>query len=248
MINIVGDFHTHTTVSQHAYSTVNEMIAAAKAKGLSAIAITNHGPEMLDGAIPHHFVCLPGLPDQVDGIRLLKGAEVNIKNFDGRLDLGNHILSNLDFVIASYHIEAIDPGSESENTKGWINAINTGMVDCLGHCGNPVFPFDHEKVVKACAEKEVAIEINANSSIVRPGSEENCKDILELCIRYKVPIFINSDAHSMYTVGEFASAVELAESLGIPQSAILNSSLEAAMNFIDKRNASRRRTWTWSCL
>jgi len=241
MMRIIGDFHTHTSVSQHAYSTVNEMVTAAKAKGFRALAITNHGPEMLDGTIPHHFLCLPGLPDQVDGIRLLKGAEVNIKDFDGRLDLEDYILSRLDFIIASYHVEAIDPGSEEENTRGWINTINSGMVDCLGHCGNPVFSFDHEKIVKACAENGVAIEINANSFTVRPGSEENCKDIIKLCVQYRVPMFINSDAHSMYTVGEFSDAIEMVESLGIPQGAILNSSFDETIKFIEKRKSIRRR-------
>jgi putative hydrolase len=240
-MTLIGDFHTHTSVSHHAYSTVNEMVAAAKAKGLKAIAITNHGPEMLDGAIAHHFLCLPGLPDEVDGVRLLKGVEANIKDFDGRLDLDSAILCKLDFVIASYHVEAIGPGTLADNTRGWINAIRSGMVDCLGHSGNPVFPFEHASVVQECAKHGVAIEINANSLTVRPGSDENCKDVVALCLRHHVPMFINSDAHSMYSVGEFSGAVELVASMGVPESAILNTSFAKAMEFIEQRKAIRRR-------
>lgn len=60
---IIGDFHTHTLASQHAYSTVNELIQASRAQGFVALSITDHGPEMLDGAISHHFsACQAFLP------------------------------------------------------------------------------------------------------------------------------------------------------------------------------------------
>ena len=112
---ISGDLHAHTIASQHAYSTISEMVDRSKELGMDFIAITDHGPEMLDGAIRHHFLCLPGLPDVVEGIRLYKGAEVNIKSFAGRIDLDSQVLARLDFVIASYHIEAITPGTVEEN-------------------------------------------------------------------------------------------------------------------------------------
>ena len=143
---ILGDLHTHTIASQHAYSTIGELVDQSKKLGMEFLAVTDHGPEMLDGAIRHHFYCMPGLPEVVDGIRLYKGAEVNIKSFEGRLDLDDEVLSRLDFIIASYHVEAISPGSEEENTKGWLNAIRNKYVDCLGHTGNPAYPFNHEKI------------------------------------------------------------------------------------------------------
>lgn len=55
MIKTIADLHTHTMVSQHAYSTLDEMASAARELGFSAIGITDHGPGMLDGAIAHHF-------------------------------------------------------------------------------------------------------------------------------------------------------------------------------------------------
>lgn len=239
-MNIIGDFHTHTSVSQHAYSTINEMVLAAKRKDLKAIAITNHGPETLDGAMLLHFLCLSDLPDEVDGIRLLKGAEANITNFTGSVDISASIINRLDFIIGSYHIETIKSGSIEENTRGWVGAIQSGLIDCLGHSGNPVFPFDHEVVVKECAKWGVAIEVNANSPLVRPGSEKNCKEIIELCLRYNVPLFVNSDAHSMYSVGEFAPALKIINSMNVPQEAVVNTSFEAVMQFVEKRKAQRR--------
>ena len=151
--SIIGDFHTHTMVSQHAYSTMQELIDASRCQGLQAIAITDHGPEMMDGAIAHHFICMNALPNMVDGIRLYKGAEVNIKDFFGRIDLPEHILKNLDFTIASFHVEAITPGTVEENTAAWLAVVRNTYVDCLGHAGNPMFPFHHEEVIKEVRSK-----------------------------------------------------------------------------------------------
>ena len=111
MIRTVADLHTHTSVSQHAYSSLDEMARSAAELGLAAIGITDHGPGMMDGAIRHHFYCMRGLPKAVHGLRLVAGAEVNIKDFDGSLDLDRDVLRQLDFVVASYHVEAIDPAA-----------------------------------------------------------------------------------------------------------------------------------------
>ena len=88
----IADLHMHTSVSQHAYRTLDEMAMAAKFKGFKAFGITNHGPGMLDGAMELHFLCLRNLPDELYGIRFYKGAEVNIKSYDGQLDLPESIL------------------------------------------------------------------------------------------------------------------------------------------------------------
>ena len=114
--HIIGDFHTHTIASQHAYSTIYENLVAARRQGLVALAITDHGPEMMDGAIRHHFFCMTGLPKNPEGIRLYRGCEANIKSFSGRLDLDDQVLGRLEWVIASYHVEAIEPGSFEQNT------------------------------------------------------------------------------------------------------------------------------------
>ncbi|EEG55642.1 PHP domain-containing protein [Enterocloster asparagiformis] len=144
MIRTVADLHTHTSVSQHAYSSLDEMARSAAELGLAAIGITDHGPGMMDGAIRHHFYCMRGLPKAVHGLRLVTGAEVNIKDFDGGLDLDRDVLRQLDFVVASYHVEAIDPAASEQHTRGWLNVIANPDVDCLGHCGNPVFACDYE--------------------------------------------------------------------------------------------------------
>ena len=233
MIKTIADLHTHTMVSQHAYSTLDEMASAARELGFSAIGITDHGPGMLDGAIAHHFFCMNGLPSEIGGLRLVKGAEVNIKDFHGRLDLENSLLSRLDFVIASYHIEAIDPASVKDHTEGWLAVIENPDVDCLAHCGNPVFSCDLPAVVKACAQHGKILEINSNSFQVRPGSDENCRMAARLCMEYEVPVIVSSDAHSRYCVGDHKAALQMLNSIGFPEELVLNADTNRLFQYLD---------------
>ena len=45
-MKIIADTHAHTLASGHAYSTIREMAAAARKRGLKALALTEHAPEM----------------------------------------------------------------------------------------------------------------------------------------------------------------------------------------------------------
>lgn len=237
--SIRGDLHTHTIASQHAYCTIGELVDQSVKLGMEFLAVTDHGPEMLDGAISHHFYCMPGLPDVVEGIRLYKGAEVNIKSFDGRLDLEKKVLSRLDFCIASYHVEAISPGTIEENTEGWLNVIKNVFIDCMGHAGNPVYPFEHETVVKALRDAGKILEINANSPVVRKGSEENCKDLIRLCRKYSVPVIATSDAHHKWNVCNVKASLDMLEEMDFPPEMILNTSKEAVEEFIIRRKKEK---------
>ncbi|QTQ11075.1 phosphatase [Treponema parvum] len=240
---IIGDMHTHTLVSQHAYSTIGENIAYSKKLGLQCIGWTDHGPETEDGAISHHFFCLNSIPEFLDEIRVFKGAEVNIKSFQGRIDLNPSILHFLDWVIASYHIEAIEFGTKEENTEGWLNVIKNPYVDCLGHAGNPVYDFEHEVVIKALKDSGKILEINSNSFTVRKGSKENCSDIIRLCKKYDVPVVATSDAHIMYRVGDVKESLELLKELEYPAERILNSSFSSILDYIDRRKKEKATVW-----
>ena len=64
-MHIIADLHTHTNVSAHAHSSLEEMVQGAKRAGLSAIAITNHGPAMEDGAHQWHYANLNIVPRKI---------------------------------------------------------------------------------------------------------------------------------------------------------------------------------------
>ena len=74
-MRILMDLHTHTVASGHAYSTIMENAKAAAEKGLEGIAMTDHGPAMPGGAHLYHFWNLTALPQQIAGVRVLRGVE-----------------------------------------------------------------------------------------------------------------------------------------------------------------------------
>ena len=236
-MKIIADLHTHTLVSQHAYSTLDELSLAAAQNGFCAIAVTDHGPGMPDGAIAHHFFCLNGLPEKINNVRLYKGAEVNIMNYTGGLDMEDSLLGRLDFVIASYHTECITPGSVTQHTQGFLKALENPHVDCLGHCGNPAFPIDAEAVVAACAKYNKLIEINSSSFRIRPGSNATCRDIAQLCARKGVFVVVNSDAHSKWQVGEHSDAVSMLETIHFPEELVINSDKQRLYQYFSQKAA-----------
>ena len=112
-------------------------------------------------------------------------------------------------------------------------------MDCLGHAGNPVYPFDHERVVKALRDSGKILEINANSFVVRKGSLPNCTDLIKLCKKYDVPVIATSDAHHRWNICNVKASLDLLEELEFPPEMILNSSKEAIEKYISLRKGQK---------
>ncbi|MEY8333396.1 PHP domain-containing protein [Lachnospiraceae bacterium 47-T17] len=87
MIRDVMDLHTHTIASGHAYSTILELIQAAKEKNLELLGITEHGPRMKGSCAPIYFQNLKVIPRERFGVTTLFGVELNIMDEDGSVDL-----------------------------------------------------------------------------------------------------------------------------------------------------------------
>ena len=217
------DTHTHTIASGHAYSTLIENVKAASAKGLKALAVTDHGVAMPGGPHMFYFGNLKVIPKEIEGVRIFKGIEANIMDYEGKLDMPDSILKRLDVVIASLHDVCIKPGTKEENTKAILKAMDNKNVDIIGHPGNPAFEIDIDAVVKRAKEKDVLIEIN-NSSFrtSRIGSYDNCYKIAKKAKEVGATMVIGSDAHICYDIGNFEKAHELIQKLQIPDDLILN--------------------------
>ncbi len=232
-----ADLHMHTSVSQHAYSTLDEMVVKAEELGLHAIAITDHGPGMMDGASPIHFYGLQVIPSKIGNVTIYKGVELNILNFDGDVDLEEGLLKRLDFTIASYHSFAVEPSTFENHTKGWLNVIKNPYVDCLGHMGNPVFNCDIDLVIKECLKYNKILEINSSSFKSRKGSYEVCKEIAKLCKKYSQRVVVNSDAHYKHSVGEHTAALEMLDEIDFPESLVINANIDTLNEYFkSKRN------------
>ena len=68
------DVHTHTIMSGHAFSTIQEMVTAAAQKGLQVLGITEHGPSIPGACDPIYFRNIHVIPRKWNGIRLLIGC------------------------------------------------------------------------------------------------------------------------------------------------------------------------------
>jgi len=232
-LKLEADTHCHTVASGHAYSTILENAKAAKERGLKLIAITDHGPSLPGGPHIYHFGNLKVLPRVIEGVIILRGVEANILDCDGRLDLPERYLKELDIVLAGFHTFCYPGGTLEENTRAIINAIKNPYVDIIVHPGNPEFQIDIEKFVEAAAKYDVAIEINNSSfTVSRRGSEENCLQIAKKAREVGARIAIGSDAHICFDVGNFEKALKIVEVAGIKEENILNVSYLRLIDYL----------------
>ena len=86
------DVHTHTIASGHAYNTIMEMAKAGFDKGLKLLGITEHAPMMPGTCHAMYFHNLKVVPRTMCGIELMLGAELNILDYDGHIDLDTRVL------------------------------------------------------------------------------------------------------------------------------------------------------------
>lgn len=220
------DLHTHTIASGHGYSTLQENIEEAKRRGLSFLGLSEHAPMLPGGPhlfFFHNYRCIPR---EYGNLRLFCGAEANIIDYNGGLDLEEETLRKMDYVIASMHVPCVKPGSRKENTRASIQALKNPYIKILGHPDDSRYLLDRKAVVQAAGEEQVAIEIN-NSSLhpqsARTGGRENILELLDLCKQFQVPVVLGTDSHISYTIGHFEETLKLIEEIDFPENLILNT-------------------------
>lgn len=231
------DLHIHTIASGHAFSTADEIAAAAEKKGLELIALTDHGPAMPGGAHMYYFWNLKALPEKLHNVQILKGAEVNILDYEGSVDLPDDILESLDVVIAALHpFMSYDGSSKEKNTETLLKVLDNPRVNILAHLGNPLFPVDFAAVVQKAVSKNVLLEINSSSKKTRAGSFENCVMIARLLKDAGAYTILSSDAHFKDDVGELEDAMSVLDSVDFPKERILNFYPEKLLKILKSRS------------
>lgn len=234
-MNYILDCHCHTIASGHAYSTINEIAKQASEKGLELIAITDHAPKMPGSTHLYYFQNLKILPDELYGVKILKGAEVNILNNKGEVDLEDELLEKLDIVIASVHLPCYDDDSDNL-IEAYINVMKNPDIDIIGHPDDSRYPVDYKEFVKNAKKYNTLIELN-NSSFrpfsFRENAKENYRELLEICKAEKAPIIINTDTHFFTEVGNFEYAEQLLKEIDFPDELIVNTSIEKLLNFLN---------------
>lgn len=237
-MNYVLDTHTHTVSSGHAYSTLREMIQAAAAKGLEAIALTDHAMALPGSCHEFHFSNYKVIPRQWEEVRLLCGVELNIMDFQGTVDMSPELLKKMDLVIASMHSPCLCAGTREENTAAVLGILENPYIDILGHPDDNRYPLDFQAVVQKAAETGAVLEVN-NSSLrpdsPRKGAAENYREMLKYCRKYRVPVTVGSDAHIEFDVGRHDYAYELFRQMDFPEELVLNRSWKALRSRLNRQ-------------
>ena len=233
-MRIEADLHIHTLVSHHAYSTLGENIAQAKAQGLSAIAITDHVYGAPDSGNKWHFGNMDIWPHEMEGIRVLRGAEANIIDMQGSIDLMERDQLVLDIVIAAMHPYCLQPIDRSTHTQAMVAAIHHPFVRILGHPASIYFEFDEEEIVCQCAHAGTLLEINEHAMKVDPRIAIINERLLKLCKKYQAKIVVSSDAHICYEIGRFPLSLKLLETTAFPETLVINNSIDCVLDLIKK--------------
>ncbi|MCK9155747.1 MAG: phosphatase [Paludibacteraceae bacterium] len=237
-MNTLLDLHTHTIVSGHAYSTMQEMVKAASEKGLKMFGITEHGPAMPGSCSHMYFHNLAVIPRWMYGVELFVGAEINIMDTSGNLDLEQKDIDKLDIRLAGIHCRCFKKGTIEENTTGVMNVIKNKDIDIISHPADGTVDLLFEPIVLASKEYGTLLELN-NSSL-RPirkkeKAHDNNVEMLRLCQKYEVPVIIGSDAHISFDVGCHDMALKLVSEIGFPEKLILNDKVDRVRDFINRR-------------
>ena len=164
--------------------------------------------------------------DRMYGIELLLGAEINILDTQGTLDLDEFHMNLLDLRIAGIHSLCYTPGTPEENTQGMIKAIENPYTHIISHPGDGTAKLLFEPIVQAAKAHHTLLEIN-NSSLKpcrnKVEARPNNLEILRLCKQYEVPVILGSDAHISFDIATYDHALELVKETEFPESLILNT-------------------------
>ncbi len=197
--HIRGDVHMHTTETD-GKDDLETMVLAARARGLEYIAITDHSKALAmangldETRVRAHAKRIRELDARVEGITVLAGIECDILA-DGRMDLADDCLAELDLVIGSVH--SAHQQEEAAMTARLLRAIEHPYVDIIGHpTGRQLMRrepsrLDMETVCKAAAKHGVALEINCNPMRL-DLSDANAR----LAHERGVTLVISTDAHA----------------------------------------------------
>ena len=235
----LSDMHTHSIASGHGtICTITDMAKKASAAGLKLLGITDHGPATLAAGTPSYFRSLAFSPRRRFRVDLLYGIELNILDTIGSVDLEDEILRTLDYAIVSMHRQNFRPRTESENTQAFLNAMKHPSVKILGHCDNPDYPVDYERLILGAKEHDVIPEINEASLApygYRGDTRANNAEILRCCKKYNFPVLLSSDSHGAAQVGDFTYAAEFVHNAAFPETLILNNQLPRLRAFLMSR-------------
>ena len=187
-----GDLHTHSHWSQDGKNTLEEMVAAALARGYEYYAVTDHSHYLRDGRLALQLQEIEELRKKYPKLRILAGVEANIRS-NGEVDVPEEELARLDWVVASVH-----NAPENRPTERVLEAMENPYVDCIGHLtGRRIRTrgprdVDVERVVEKALEVGCLLEINGQPDRL------DLRDVHARAAKEAgLKLVVNSDAHQI---------------------------------------------------
>jgi DNA polymerase (family 10) len=219
-----GDLQMHTTESD-GRASIEEMAEAARKKGYEYVAITDHSKAvtvangMDEKRTRAHAREIRAA--KVKGIRILAGIEVDILK-DGKLDLADEALAELDVVVASIH--SFMSMEREAITERMLAAIENPYVQIIGHptgrllLRRDAMAYDMEKILDAARKHGVAMECNA-----APDRLDLKDAYLRMAKERGVKVVISTDAHSISNLDLMRYGVQMARRGWIEKKDVLNA-------------------------
>ena len=224
--DLQGDIHMHT-VETDGRNTIEEMAEAARAHGYKYMAITDHSKNLAfangldDKRAVEHITRIRKAAEKIDGIKIFAGVEVDILA-DGALDLSDSVLEQMDIVIASVHSHFNQ--TPLEMTDRLLKAIHNPNTSLIGHPTGRIllrrdaYGFDLDAVLRAAAQKKVAMELNAY-----PDRLDLCDRHLRRAKELGVKIVINTDSHHTTHMEKIRYGVVQARRAWLTKDDVLNT-------------------------
>ncbi len=221
-----GDLQMHTTATDGKHS-IEAMAAAARALGYEYIAITDHSKALAfangmdEARTLEQARKIRSANERDPGIRLLAGIEVDVLK-DGRLDLPDDVLAELDIVVVSVH--SFMGLEHSAMTERMLAAIENPYTQIIGHptgrllLRRDAFAYDMERILDAARRHGVAMECNAAPDRL------DLKDVyLRMAKDRGVRVVISTDAHSTRGLDLMRYGVHMARRGWIEKKDVLNA-------------------------
>ncbi|HEY5100318.1 MAG TPA: DNA polymerase/3'-5' exonuclease PolX [Gaiellaceae bacterium] len=191
-----GDLHTHTSWSADGKNALEEMVAAAAARGYDYYAITDHSHYLREGRLAAQLEEIEQVRERFPKLRILAGVEANIRS-NGEVDVSAEDLARLDWVVASVH-----QAPHTRPTERVLEAMDNPYVDCIGHLtGRRIGKrgpreVDVERVIEKALETGVVLEINGQPDRL------DLRDVYARAAKEAgLKLVVNSDAHQIRAQG-----------------------------------------------
>jgi DNA polymerase (family X) len=226
LADLVGDLHMHTTASD-GKGSLREMVAAARARGLKYIAITDHSKRvsMANGLDPTRLRAqwkeIDALNKELDDFVVLKGIECDILE-KGGMDLPDDVLAEGDWVVASVHYG--QQQSRELITERILGAVENPHVSIIAHPTGRIinrrepYAVDLDQVFAAAARNGKYLELNANPARL-DLDDVHCS----AAKRHGIPIVISSDAHSTSGIDVLRYGILQARRAGLAAADVANT-------------------------